>query len=302
MKIIFQHCLMIFFTFLCHLKFSLSKIKEADIEEIKYIKPKIVEDIKHIDYYLNRGNNENKHNELKPFMESNNIETESNSYGKIKVQRKEDDVRKEDKKAEKSSQNIIQTIENKTPNIKKPEEKDNISKSKEEIDLELKAKRLEKQIKLLKIDLFGNENVSLDFYIKNKKVYSKEFLERVQAIVKLLDLVDEYNFLINNTVENIGEIIEEKGNKVDKLLNKEKAKEKTQEEQNEIFAYRRDNINRKFRINSNNIDINIDNKTIATSRDLNVKPPLSREKYAPLFPHDTIKEKNLITTNKDLKR
>lgn len=59
------------------------------------------------------------------------------------------------------------------------------------------------EIKLNKIDLFGKPDQNMDFYKRNKNVYSTKAIERMTKINKILELEELLEFYINNQANNI---------------------------------------------------------------------------------------------------
>lgn len=202
------------------------------------------------------------------------------------------------------------------------EKEDNISNkdkndNKEDKDVQEKISKLEttsndikNKIKLQKIEIFGEENASLDYYIKNKSIYNREYLSKIEKIVNLLELIEEYEFMKKESNSNGGKIIDfEKGSLIDQLKKEdieEKNDIKTIDNKNnddkfdnkdaKSLNYRKENTYNSL-LKSKRNDDSTGNKTINDehkSKGLNVSPAAINEKYIPLSEHDTVKIQNSI--------
>jgi hypothetical protein len=180
---------------------------------------------------------------------------------------------------------------------------------------------MEKKIKESKIQLFGDENASLDFYKKNKDIYNTESLKRIENIVRLLELLDEYEFIKKSKLNNEGkkianQNIEEKisdiedknnikdnnnENMEDNVLDSRKSGENSDSKRN----YRKtENLEAGKKSQKQQSDEKNNRKLrqqYNKSVSLEQTPPQLDSKYVAVSNQDTILEKNRIVVNRNLK-
>lgn len=211
--------------------------------DVNYIKPLIVDDLKNRDYYAEIEINKNK--EVENRINKNNDD-------KVLPAKKESEIKEKEVNEAKKS-------------------------------LEKKIIDLESKIKLAKIDLFGDENASLDYYKKHSHIYNRDFLKKVELVVDLMESVDEYNFIKSKQVNTSGSA----------LIKDQKA---IRSDSDDKFAFRKSKpeepTKRLLRTSDDKTKNNV-------SAGLNVNPPDSKQSYKPLFLHDTVKEKNLIVKSNE---
>ena len=94
----------------------------------------------------------------------------------------------------------------------------------------------ERNIKLLKIDLFGDENFDMEFYEKNRDIYGKKYVERLQSIVKLLELEDELKFISGEDSLNNKMLRRNNENKSNEYLNPKDGIDKTPPKSDEKYT------------------------------------------------------------------
>ena len=94
----------------------------------------------------------------------------------------------------------------------------------------------ERNIKLLKIDLFGDENFDMEFYEKNRDIYGKKYVERLQSIVKLLELEDELKFISGEDSLNNKMLRRNNENKSNEYLNPKDGLDKTPPKSDEKYT------------------------------------------------------------------
>ena len=270
-------------------------VKDLNKDNVSFIKPIIVESLEHINYYLEKDKKVGENNMKDKKIDENNKEIKLDSKllkkEEIKIYNEDKNANEEIKIKEvtkvQEANKIIDENKKESKEIKEIERKENVQKEKEKMkSLEIvkndltNIMKIEQKIKELKIQLFGDEKADLSYYNQNKDVYNKTSLKRIQSIVNLLDLVEEYNFMKNGNINKEGNVKERK---------EEEISIKTSSE----LSFRK----------SSNKELTPRNLRIEEYRPLDLKgrPPKSDEKYVALFKHDTVQERNKITINPNLK-